>query len=475
MLLHSFIPNRRLLLAVLAGIAAVAIKFLLNSGQLLPGVDGPYYWVQVRSLLSGNGLAFDDLPLVFWMQALISYLVGNIELGVRISDAVLPALSALPIYALLKTTRQQWIPAFAILVVLLHPVQLFFFTGDFIKNAAAIPVLFFIGLLLFKWDQKPRRAWVVLLMMIVVGFSHYGTFITCLLMVSFWAIFYLRTKPLRFWIIASAGGAVFASLTLLVLTFLIPARLERLFEFVTHPSRVFEGPYWQLMFFLGNDTSIIFTMFIGQAASVTLGYILFRNRSKIENSKLSLVASSLTTAFILSSPLVGIEWASRFIALSFAPLLLASIVMVATLEVRSVMKSGVILGALVLASTIFLAPMGAKASAVSEAEYRDLQQASSQFVFPKNSIVIARHGLEYLVAWTMKTHVVQEETVLIEDLSSYDSVFLLTTDAPVNGYIYGEHGKVDFEKDLMPTSGSKSGSNGELVYSKGKVSITKIR
>ena len=95
--------------------------------------------------LEDLSLAFNDLPLVFYLQALFSLAVGDKKLGVRISDAVLPALAAIPIYNILKNSKQVWLPAAAILVVLLHPVQLYFFSGDFIKNAAAIPVAFFIG------------------------------------------------------------------------------------------------------------------------------------------------------------------------------------------------------------------------------------------------------------------------------------------------------------------------------------------
>ena len=75
----------------------------------------------------------------FWAEALLAFLVGDIALGVRISDALLPMLAAIPTYLILKSGEQVWLPALGVLVVLLHPVQLFF-TGYFIKNAAAMPL-----------------------------------------------------------------------------------------------------------------------------------------------------------------------------------------------------------------------------------------------------------------------------------------------------------------------------------------------
>ena len=462
--------NSRLAFALMAVGVAIAVKLSLTSGQLLPGIDGAYYWVQVRSILNDFDLAFDDLPLVFWAQALFALIVGNIELGVRISDAVLPALSAIPLYLMLKSSKQIWMPALAILVVLLHPVQLYFFTGDFIKNAAAIPVAFFIGWILFSWDKRATK-WSLLSLFVcfvVVGLTHFGTLLLCLLLVAIWAVFYLRRKPVRFWLRTGALALVLGSVTLVALAVLVPARFERLVEFVSQPVTIFAAPFWQLMFLMRTDFAIVFAMFIGQIGSLALGYLLWRNRVKLENTSLSLAASSLVTAFLLSSPLVGIEWASRFIALSFAPLAIAAIVLWQSVEQKLVKATISILALSTLAISMALAPVGAKASAITDAQYSDLKVASEQFSFPENSIVVARHGLEFLVAWEMNTHVIQEETYPEEDLSSYDSVYLLSTDGP--GAVNGPKGDKALEgKD------SKDDGSGELVYSNGSVTITKLR
>ena len=63
------VPPATSLLAVLAGILA---KLSLTKGDLLPGLDGAFYWVQVRSVLENQSLAFSDLPFIFWVQAAIA-------------------------------------------------------------------------------------------------------------------------------------------------------------------------------------------------------------------------------------------------------------------------------------------------------------------------------------------------------------------------------------------------------------------
>ncbi len=473
--LSSF--NWRLGYAVMAAAIAVACKLSLTGGQLLPGVDGAYYWVQVRSLLNDFDLAFDDLPLVFWVQSVISLAVGDIKLGVRISDAVLPALSAIPIYLLLKNSKHVWLPAAAILVVLLHPVQLYFFTGDFIKNAAAMPVAFFIGWILFTWDARSTKRSLLALLacFVIVGLTHFGTLLLCLLLVTLWVIFYLRKKPIRFWLRTAAIALVVSAVTLAALAVAVPSRFERLVEFVTQPATIFAGPFWQLMFLMRPDVAIIFTMFAGQIGSLALGILLWLKRAKLENASLSLAASSLVTAFLLSSPFVGIEWASRFIALSFAPLFLAGMVLWRSIERKSVKLTVSALALSTLAVALFLAPLGAKPSAVTEAEYKDLVTASQEFSFPANSIVVARHGLEYLVAWQMKTHVIQEETYLEDDLSAYSAVYLLSTDSPAAGNAYDDANKPSDAKSASGVGSSKPTNTSGLVYAKGKVTITKIR
>lgn len=42
---------------------------------------------------------------------------------------------------------------------------------------------------------------------------------------------------------------------------------------------------------------------------------------------------------------------------------------------------------------------------------------------PKNSVIVARHGVEYLSAWHFKTDVVLDSYYPSADLSQYSSVF----------------------------------------------------
>lgn len=471
--------TQTIFLAAVAALIGVVAKLSLTSGELLPGIDGAYYWVQVRSVLDDFTLAFDDLPLVFWAQGLIALLVGDIPLGVRISDALLPALSAIPIYLMLKNAKSIWLPAAAILVVLLNPIQLYFFTGDFLKNSAAIPVVFFIAWILYNWENAPKKRSVIYLLLClgVLALAHFGTLLMGLLLVFIWLLFHLRNKSVKFWL-TSAGisvGSIAAVLAALAL--LVPARFERLIEFVSQPETIFANPAWQMLSGGRTDYPMLFGMITGQLGALALGFWAYKIRKNLNDAQLSLVFASLVSAFLLSSPFIGMEWANRLIAMSFVPLMIAAMIIWLVSDKLAAKISIGFLAAATLAASLVFAFMGVKQSMISTNQYQDLVKFSEEFEVPENSIVVAPHGVEFLVAWHEKSFVLQDSSYEEEDLSSYDAVYYLKS----TGGKAGPGGVPDFGNkppmngDKPPVMGDKAppeGNKPPMMGDKGPVEIT---
>lgn len=450
-----------ILLATAAAIIGVFAKLALTGGELLPGIDGAYYWVQVRSVLDDFTLAFDDLPLVFWAQALIALVVGDIPLGVRISDALLPALSAIPIYLMLRKSKSVWLPAAAILVVLLHPIQLYFFTGDFLKNSAAIPVVFFIGLILYNWEtsSKKRSTIYLLLCLGILAISHFGTLLMGILLLMVWLIVYLRKKSRRFWFTSGGIAAASIAAVLVGLAVLVPARFERLIEFVSQPSTAFSNPAWQMMFGGRTDYPMVFGIITGQLGALLLGFWVWKMRKELVGSQFSLAVSGLVSAFVLSSPFIGMEWANRLVALSFVPLLIAAMVIWSASEKLAAKITIGVIAAITLAASLAFAFMGVKQSMISTSEYQDLVKFSEEFDVPENSIVVAQHGIEFLVAWHEGSYVLQSMSYADEDLSSYDHIYYLESVGGKGGP-GGMPSKMDDKQ--MPSFGQKPPSGFQL-------------
>ena len=59
---------------------------------------------------------------------------------------------------------------------------------------------------------------------------------------------------------------------------------------------------------------------------------------------------------------------------------------------------------------------------ISREAYNELKQFKNDL--PKgNSIVVARHGLEWWVAWTMETKITNQPQIATEILDKYDAIF----------------------------------------------------
>ncbi len=471
------IPLVTSLLAVLVGVGA---KLSLTSGDLLPGLDGAYYWVQVRSVINNFSLAFSDLPFIFWVQAAIAKVVGDVPLGVRISDAILPALSAIPIYLIARRFKSLYLPAIAILVVLLHPVQLYFFTGDFIKNEATIPAVFFIAWVLFNWEIKSKRFSLIALSLalVVIALSHFGTLLLALIMLSVWVLAQLRKSSKKSWLQGIAVSVVVLGAVLISLAVLVPSRFERLITFITSPSVVFSNPAINGIIHNYASRTMSVTIIIGQLGSLVLGLIIWKTRASFKFSDLSLVIAALVSTFVLSSPVIGMEWSDRLAALSFAPLSIAAIIIFGTVQIAWQRSAVAVLAIVTLLATISLSNIQMK-YVFEDAELKDFKELVAQVDVPKNSVIVARHGVEYLAAWEFESDVTLDTYYSTADLSSYDSVYYIQeikAEGPGTPPASGKGPSDKKDKGDAPVDSKKSEVvTGQTVYENASFAMIKVR
>ena len=481
------VPLATSLLAVLAGILA---KLSLTKGDLLPGLDGAFYWVQVRSVLENHTLAFSDLPLVFWIQAGIAKIVGNIPLAVRISDALLPAFSAIPIYLIAKKYKKPFLPAIAILLVLLHPIQLYFFTGDFIKNEATIPAVFFMALVLVNWETRSKKLSVIylIILFLITGLSHFGTALLAFILIVLWGLLQMRKSNLKFWLKGLALSFLAFVGLLTSLAVIVPNRYERLVEFLTSPIAIFERPVLDGIIHGYANSIISFTIITSQVAVVVLAIISWRSRSNFTFSEMSLVASSLIASFLLSSPFISMEWADRLTGLSFVPLSIAAILIFGNADKNLYKAPVTVLAALTLISSKAFTSYEMKV-VFSDEKYSDFKQLVQQVEIPDNSVIVARHGVQYLSAWHFETDVVLESYYETADLNSYSAVFILVENRTSDKKEDAPNPPSD-SKDGKPkppkTSGDKALDNGgkeinlqeltgQTVYGNESFTLVRIR
>lgn len=387
----------------------------------------------MRSLLTDGTLAYQDMPLVFVIQAALAYGIGDIPWAVRLSDALLPTVVVIPLLWLYRdcARSKSYYALFGLaLVILFHPIQLYYFTGDFIKNEAALPFIFVLGWLLIHW--KDAEAWKyslgVVTTLIVIALSHYGVLFLGGIMMVVWLLAHLRTQKIRFWIIAVVVVSSGIGLMQVALELLVPERFARLMVLVRNPLTFFQIPIGMLMIFGVSDVlrnDIIFTVISGQLGSIVFSVWAWRIRDRLSYADKTALISLLATAFMCSSPLIGYDWAARLIALSFAPLILAAWVLWthATTKWATVVVLGLV--SCTVAVSLHMYTIGPTKPVFNDAELRDFNEMVTTVELVQPSLVVARHGVDFLVAWHLNTHVVEEDAFRSGEVDEYRGIYIL--------------------------------------------------
>ena len=138
----------------LLGIIVFSIRFYFNfSQELIPGVNGGYYPLQVRSILTNGHLGFSDMPLIFYFDAFLIKFISLFGFSitdslilsvVKIVDSISIPLLLLPLYKIVQFSNPLPVKLFkfsilAFSVLSFSPLIL---TSDLQKNALAIVFLF---------------------------------------------------------------------------------------------------------------------------------------------------------------------------------------------------------------------------------------------------------------------------------------------------------------------------------------------
>lgn len=487
-------PVYAILAVILAAIAARA--WMLFSTPMVPGMNGGYYLVQARSLLESGKLGIPDLPLTFTLHAALAKLAhwltgrdleSSILLAVKLADAVLPAFVALPVFLLgrawsERAGRGAWLPVAAAAVVALSPTALMI-TGDLQKNSLGLVWLAGLVYALAMWitRRSAGNAAVVVLFLGLTGLTHIGVFGVALLLAGLvLAAHVARPGAARdgsHWRVAGllvGGGLAVALVAGLVLWKFDPSRIQRLASAVTDPADFLEngahpgrppkgdvakgggppgdprqgpppdggpgfpkgGPMGKsgpgfLPFMLPRWAP---SAFFGGVAVFALA-VLWRRRRELSAADHAVVAGCAVTVLALSGPWVQGDMARRLNLIIMVPAVIAGLFAVQHIASRWLRP---LLGALAVAAVLWpvfpLVRRGGR-PIISEAAYRELQSLAPQIAAPKRTLVVARHGLEWWTAWTLRTRIAQPKALRAEDWKNYEEVLFIQSkgDGPGGG------------------------------------------
>lgn len=143
---------------------------IIFSRDILLGINGAYYPVQVRAILQTGLPGLPDFPLLFYIQAGLGAIFSlfapsdtAIVAAVRTTDIFLPVLLGIPVYlfvrAFARREDRRYGIAAAVLTAGLFAVgngSLLRMAGDFQKNAVALPLYLMFVYFLFRALSNSR-------------------------------------------------------------------------------------------------------------------------------------------------------------------------------------------------------------------------------------------------------------------------------------------------------------------------------
>ncbi|MFK7949442.1 MAG: hypothetical protein AB8G11_17755 [Saprospiraceae bacterium] len=410
---------------LLFGILLVIIRLYLNfSTDLVLGLNGGYYPLQVRSVLETGWLGFPDMPLYFFVNAffvkiasIFTSLDDSLILFInKIVDSFSLAFIVIPFYYFYKKyapnnlTNRFQIASIAFATLSITPLLL---TAGIQKNAAAMPLLVLFVFQLFQFlDTKSRKAfWFASLSLLLTGLTHFGVFSVALLYLFASLLVFYKKKA----IIPVIGIGIIS----LGFVFLFDASrairlLQSAFLLIQRPA-LLTGHFAPMLFF---------NILIGFPI---IGYGIKQIRQgKLDNKPFqkNILIINYIVFFILSFPLMSHDFAMRLSLMAFIPFFMMTLLTGQFFSKRLFNITTVILTIIVVGSVIrtILKP---KNTAIPYEAYEDLEKLATT-IDTKNTLIIAKHGLEWWTAWQTRAKVGQETAIDKSTFSKYETVISLS-------------------------------------------------
>ena len=88
---------------------------IFSRNHLVPMVDGPYYLIQIKSILTTGSLVYGAPPLTFYLLSIFSFLSGDVTSGLKVGVSFFCALSTIPAYFL---TALLFLAIYTVLVLI---------------------------------------------------------------------------------------------------------------------------------------------------------------------------------------------------------------------------------------------------------------------------------------------------------------------------------------------------------------------
>lgn len=405
-------------LYILLFLLAVALRLFLHyRTELIPGINGGYYLVQVRSLLEKGELGFPDFPLYFYLLAFITkagMLLTKLPLEivsmqvVKIVDAIAFPLSIVPLYWLLRRKNLSLWQQALIVCSVLFSFSGIMMLGDFQKNGFAIPFLLAFVYFGGEYLRKQKNSDLIKMLSCfgLIALTHFGA--------SAFAMTYLIIGLLihQGWPSIWKAGLVFLAVLSLAFWFDV-SRAVRLLTFVTE---LFSRP---ALFHSGPPELLLYAYVY---ALLYYGYRILRKQNRTEkNSKIFQI--TLVLIALLTFPLINGDYARRLNMMLIVPIAVLLPYLLANTD--NIFQKRLSLGVWLLTLIPALGSLPMKQASIDEAAFEDLMSLRDEIELPENTLIIARHGLEWWANWSFHTKVGNSRAIQDQLHEQYEQILFL--------------------------------------------------
>lgn len=472
--------SRRLTLffMLIALLLAEIIRLRLNFGQeLIPGINGGYYPLLSRNLLEFGSIRYPDAPLVHWLTAGLSWVIGAVSgltvdqstiLSVRLLDSLIPPLACIPVFLFAKATLQKRNMDTAGAVILssfsiLYLSPLVVLSCDMLKNSIGLVFLScFLFYALRAIDFSNKKDYLFsLLLLLLTGLTHVGCFAVAVAFILVTGLIVLLRSLKKVDIIRSILIIISLSVIILISFILLwndPDRLSRVQSIWLNPLRLFESPYLFLLLNGQNPLSGFLWynfLLVNVLSTIGLVMVLFNLKKLSFKEQSSTLSLSLLSLF-LSSPLLGIEWALRYHLMAYVPITFLYI-FILNFFGKKLFQYILICSFGLLTLLCGIGGLTAiRKPAITPESFQDLRNLGNKVKISRNDLVVARHGLEWWTGWALKCRTGKEYCLRQSDWDKYPAIYLVRQ---VKGNNYPDlKGSDQFSEFTIPESS-------ELVYS----------
>jgi hypothetical protein len=303
-------------------IGFVFYLWVLTRHPLVYGVDGPYYLIQVRSLLETGRFAYGDLPLSFMFFTFFTIVFGgDLTLGIKVGAAFFGALSSVPLYFWVKKITFSQLSGVVAMLVCIFSALYLRLLSDLLKNiVGAFFLLCFAYYLhsLVAESANKKNLLLVATFLILTAASHILDFGVALLLMLVYSAVALFAGINRRRTAKNVGILILTVLIVGITAFSVfPSLLADFYKGILF--------FQQLLTGTGNDTPIQFffdpmtAVFIAPILGV--GYILSFHELRNQRKEALLPLASVTiTGTLLSLPFIPVEWLWRLLLMDFIPI-----------------------------------------------------------------------------------------------------------------------------------------------------------